>query len=147
MILIRGWCRIIQKGYRVILLKNSSRNLTIATVLIIGIALLLRLLLFIEPLGLLDGKFLADDSYIALTIAKQIALGHGPRFGNYLTNGFQPLYVWLMAIAFYLQPVTQLDQLAILDHVVKQALLLNIGCYLISMRCLLIHYDNVNNNR
>jgi len=52
-----------------------------------------------------------------------------------------------MAIAFYLQPVTQLDQLAILDHVVKQALLLNIGVISISIALFAYSLRQRNNNR
>lgn len=38
-----------------------------------------------------------DDAYYTLTIARNIAQGEGISYGGYPTNGFQPLYAFLMA--------------------------------------------------
>ena len=53
-----------------------------------------------RPIAALDGRSLPDDAYIAMEIARNIGWGQGPRFVDYLTNGFQPLFVWLAAIPF-----------------------------------------------
>jgi hypothetical protein len=40
---------------------------------------------------------LVDDSFYAFTIARNIAQGHGVTYAGELTNGFQPLFVFLAA--------------------------------------------------
>ena len=82
--------------------------------------------LLARPLAALDGRSLPDDAYIALEIARRIGLGDGPRFGDYATNGFQPLFVWLAAIPFAAADPAALSEVAALDHHVKLAL--GIGC-------------------
>lgn len=64
----------------------------------------LRLVVALRPLEALDQHTLTDDTYLALTIARNIARGLGPLYGNAPTNGFQPLYVFLIAPAFVLFP-------------------------------------------
>jgi len=67
---------------------------------ILTLAAALRGWLLARPVAALDGRALPDDAYIAMEIAKNIGWGQGPRFVDYLTNGFQPLFVWLSAIPF-----------------------------------------------
>jgi hypothetical protein len=65
---------------------------------------LVRLLVAIRPIEYIDGWTIPDDAYISLTIARSIAHGMGPFFGLAHTNGFQPLYVFLMAPVFRIFP-------------------------------------------
>lgn len=47
--------------------------------------------------------YLYDDSFYAFQIARNIAQGHGPTFdGVTLTNGFQPLYVFMLVPVYML---------------------------------------------
>jgi hypothetical protein len=46
--------------------------------------------------------FLLDDAYYSLTIAANIAGGHGITYGGFATNGFQPLYTFLMTPVYAL---------------------------------------------
>ncbi|MER3522987.1 MAG: hypothetical protein C4326_02695 [Ignavibacteria bacterium] len=64
----------------------------------------LRLVAALQPLEAVDQRTLTDDTYLALTIARNIARGLGPLYGNAFTNGFQPLSVFLIAPAFVLFP-------------------------------------------
>jgi hypothetical protein len=56
----------------------------------------------LRPLQYLDGLTIPDDAYLSLTIARNIAKGLGPWYGAGLTNGFQPLYVFMMAPVYFL---------------------------------------------
>jgi len=60
----------------------------------------LRVALQIRPLEFIDDLAIPDDAYLSLTIARNIARGLGPLYGLMPTNGFQPLYVFLMAPVF-----------------------------------------------
>jgi hypothetical protein len=64
---------------------------------LLGLNLFLRVLVAIRPLRYIDGLTVPDDAYLAMTLAKNIATGHGPLYGHEFTNGFQPLYVFLIA--------------------------------------------------
>lgn len=49
--------------------------------------------------------YLIDDGFFHLQVAKHIALGHGPTFdGLHLTNGFHPLWVWMLAGLYWVFP-------------------------------------------
>ena len=61
-----------------------------------------RLVILIRPLEYIDGLLIPDDAYLAMTIAKNIALGLGPLYGFDYTNGFQPMYVFLIVPAFWI---------------------------------------------
>jgi hypothetical protein len=63
-----------------------------------------RLLVAIRPLEYIDGLCIPDDAYLSLTIARNIARGIGPHYGFDYTNGFQPLYVFLMAPTYLIFP-------------------------------------------
>ena len=64
----------------------------------------LRVALQIRPLEFIDDLAIPDDAYLSLTIARNIARGLGPLYGLAPTNGFQPLYVFLMAPVYALIP-------------------------------------------
>jgi hypothetical protein len=52
-----------------------------------------------------DYSMISDDAYLCLKIAKNIALGLGPTFDAIsYTNGFQPLYVFVLVPIFHLFP-------------------------------------------
>ncbi|NJO06902.1 MAG: glycosyltransferase family 39 protein [Chloroflexaceae bacterium] len=73
--------------------------------LVLGIGGLFRLLLAWRSLDVLDTLFFPDDTYLSLGIARNIALGYGSTFDRVvLTNGYQPLYVWLMVPVYWLLP-------------------------------------------
>ncbi|MGE4605532.1 MAG: hypothetical protein AAEJ52_02195 [Myxococcota bacterium] len=91
----------------------------LAAILALGAAV--RGWLLARPIAALDGRSLPDDAYIVMEIARNIGWGHGPRFVDYLTNGFQPLFVWLAAIPFSWTTPGALDP-SQLDFLLKLAL-------------------------
>ena len=64
----------------------------------------LRFAVLIRPLDFVDDLAIPDDAYLSLTIARNIARGLGPLYGLEPTNGFQPLYVFLMSPVYALLP-------------------------------------------
>jgi hypothetical protein len=62
----------------------------------------LRVAVAARPLALIDGLTVPDDAYLSLSLARAIGRGEGPRYGLGYTNGFQPLYVFLMAPVYTL---------------------------------------------
>ncbi|HEY3402398.1 MAG TPA: hypothetical protein VGK59_03365 [Ohtaekwangia sp.] len=99
--------------------------------LIIALNFLSRLVLVLKPLPYLDGKTVPDDAYLSLHIARSIGNGQGPWYDDVYTNGFQPLYVFLMAPVYALSddqveaPVTiALLLLSIFDTATLAVLLL-----------------------
>jgi hypothetical protein len=68
---------------------------------ILGLGFLLRAMVAIRPLKFIDGLTIPDDSYLSLTLARNIARGLGPLYGDSYTNGFQPLYVFLISPIYH----------------------------------------------
>jgi hypothetical protein len=68
-----------------------------------GAALLYHLAVASQDFAVLaENGFLYDDSFYAFKIARNIALGNGPTFdGVHPTNGFQPLYVFLLVPLYW----------------------------------------------
>ena len=68
------------------------------------LALVFHLSVIWQDFGVLaKNGFLYDDSFYAFKIASNIANGHGVTFdGINATNGFQPLYVFLLVPIFWL---------------------------------------------
>ncbi len=68
------------------------------------LALNAALLLYVifKPLLLIDNLTLLDDTYLALGVSRNIALGKGPLQGLEPTNGFQPLWVFLMVPVYWI---------------------------------------------
>ncbi|MGB5105870.1 MAG: hypothetical protein WBP29_04150 [Candidatus Zixiibacteriota bacterium] len=64
---------------------------------LLAVNLVSRLLIAIRPLKFIDGLTIPDDAYLSLNIARNIAKGLGPLYGSDFTNGFQPLYVFIVA--------------------------------------------------
>jgi len=77
-------------------------NLSLSALVLINF--LLRLFVAVRPLKYIDGLTIPDDAYLALTIARNIAGGLGPLYSLDYTNGFQPLYVFLMVPVYWLFP-------------------------------------------
>jgi hypothetical protein len=71
---------------------------------LIAAGLLYRLAISQRPLPILDGLTIPDDTYLSLTIARNLARGLGPLYGTAYTNGFQPLWVFLLAPLYALIP-------------------------------------------
>jgi hypothetical protein len=78
--------------------RNRRRLIVIGLLLFINIAL--RLAVAWRPLEYIDGLTIPDDAYISLHLARNIAAGLGPSYAGEYTNGFQPLYVFLMVPVF-----------------------------------------------
>ncbi len=72
--------------------------------------LLARLWMASRPIDQIDGLTIPDDTYLSLTVARNLAAGRGPLYGDGFTNGFQPLWVYLLVPAFELSsdPMTPL---------------------------------------
>jgi hypothetical protein len=69
--------------------------------LILVLALAIRLYISWRPLFYIDNLFIPDDTYLALKIAKNIVSPAGITFdGIHPTNGFQPLYVFLVSLIY-----------------------------------------------
>jgi len=79
-------------------LKNSSTGLLILLIAAVG----LHLAVVAQDFATLARNgYLYDDSFYAFQIARSIAQGQGPTFdGTHLTNGFQPLYVFVLVPVF-----------------------------------------------
>jgi hypothetical protein len=69
---------------------------------LLGLCFLARALVFVRPIVNLDGLTIPDDCYYTLTLARSIAHGLGPFTGLAHTNGFQPLFGFLMVPSFWL---------------------------------------------
>jgi hypothetical protein len=61
-----------------------------------AILLVFKFLIFGKVFADLNSYILPDDSFYSLLIAKNISLGKGFLYGENFTNGFQPLFVFLM---------------------------------------------------
>ena len=80
----------------------TKSKLVLPILLLLNLAL--RLFVALRPLKYIDGLTLPDDAYLCLTLAKNIARGLGPLYGMDYTNGFQPLYVFLISPLYRLFP-------------------------------------------
>jgi hypothetical protein len=69
---------------------------------LLSVNLCLRCIVALRPLEYIDGLIIPDDAYLSLTIARNIAAGLGPLYGLEHTNGFQPLYVFLMVPVYWI---------------------------------------------
>lgn len=68
----------------------------------LAIAIILRGAFLLMPFGAFELRFVPDDTYYTLAIARNLALGLGPvASGDVLTNGFQPLIAFLEVPAFW----------------------------------------------
>lgn len=74
------------------------RRLGVLALIVVHVGL--RLAVWARPVRQLDDLVLPDDAWLSLHLARSIAHGLGPRYGLAPTNGFQPLYVFLMAPVF-----------------------------------------------
>ena len=74
----------------------------IGLIVLLGINFLTRFLIIIRPLEYIDRLLIPDDAYYAFTIARNIADGLGPLYTLDYTNGFQPLYVFLITPIFWI---------------------------------------------
>src|ERR1700722_13108756 len=78
---------------------SLDRIVVVLVVLILGAALAI----VARPLPAVFDVPLDEDGYYIMAIARWIALGHGVTYdGQSLSNGFQPLWVFLCAPFFWL---------------------------------------------
>lgn len=81
----------------------SKRNIRVILAAIIAVGFLWRLWFSWRDSRLLVTFPLIDDSFYALNIARNIALGNGMTHdGVHVTNGFQPLFVFLAVPVYFL---------------------------------------------
>jgi hypothetical protein len=83
-------------------LEDASSSLPCVALITAGFVY--RLIIAARPLKWLDGLTIPDDTYLSLTIARNLARGLGPLYGTAYTNGFQPLWVFLLAPLYALIP-------------------------------------------
>ncbi|MBP2681167.1 MAG: hypothetical protein H6Q78_1030 [Candidatus Krumholzibacteriota bacterium] len=81
----------------------SSQSKRLITVGLLGAVLAFHLAVIGQDFTVLaENGFLYDDSFYAFKIAQSVANGKGPSFdGVHATNGFQPLYVFLIAPLYW----------------------------------------------
>jgi len=82
----------------------SQRTISFIVFGLLLLNLSLRVAVALKPIEHVDDVAIPDDAYLSLTIARNIAEGHGPFYGTGYTNGFQPLYVLLMVPVFAVLP-------------------------------------------
>ena len=84
---------------------TSSPEWPLAVTLIaVGGGLAFRLHAIVLPTETLTSRYLADDYFYYLNVAYHLAHGRGSSFdgGLTVTNGYQPLFLWLLAALFSL---------------------------------------------
>ncbi len=80
-------------------MKKINKELVILSIIIIG--LIFRLFISWQKIETLLQKILIDDAFIAFSISRNIANGNGISFdGISLTNGFQPLWIFIIVSIF-----------------------------------------------
>ncbi len=116
---------------------TSGLPLRQAILVLLALNAVLRFWIVFRPLEYTDGLTVPDDTYLSLTIARNIAHGAGPSYGGEPTNGFQPLSVFLM-VPFFLAapegPVPAVHGAAALSAVFDTLALLML-CRIIARRC------------
>ncbi len=115
--------------------RNELKSFGGIVLVILIVGFLLRLWIAWRPLAIIDNLLFPDDTYISMAIARNIALGRGMTFdGLAITNGFQPLYVFLLVPLFKLIP----DQLDLPIHIALTVLaLLNMATAYLLVKILL----------
>ena len=79
----------------------GSANRRIAVLISAWLAATVSLIL----LGFADGELVCDDAYYYYEIARNAALGQGFTFDSlHPTNGFHPLWAWILVPVFYVFP-------------------------------------------
>ena len=85
------------------MLSKAAMRLTLWTVILAALAL--RFYLAWQPVPVLIARYMADDAFYYLTIARHAAAGAGVTFdGLSPTNGFHPLYFALLVPIYRLVP-------------------------------------------
>ena len=88
---------LIRRTYEQIVVDNPASVLKVFIVILIVIAGVLAL----RPEPYSMAAPLTDDGYYAFSVSRNIALGKGITIdGEHVTNGFQPLFVFLTVPAF-----------------------------------------------
>ncbi len=87
-----------------------KRSTVALVILLVFAALVLHLSVSWQDFSTLARNgYLYDDSFYAFQIARNIAAGNGPTFdGEIPTNGFQPLYVFMLVPAYWLAGTDQI---------------------------------------
>lgn len=80
---------------------KTKNNFQVWIPILLAVNLALRIFVIIRPVDLIDDISIPDDSYLTLTISRNIAMGYGPLYGDTFTNGFQPLHAFLMVPVFW----------------------------------------------
>jgi hypothetical protein len=80
--------------------RSAAATFVIPALLVLSFAL--RALVCLRSVENLDGITIPDDCFYTLHIARSIARGLGPMYGQHATNGFQPLFGFLMVPTFWI---------------------------------------------
>jgi hypothetical protein len=82
----------------------SAKRTRLLIALCLGVGLAARVTIVARPIRVLTYRYLADDFFYYLNIAYHLANGHGSTFdgGITRTNGYNPLWLWLLSLAFWL---------------------------------------------
>lgn len=80
--------------------RSTAATLVIPALLALSFAL--RALVCLRSVENLDGITIPDDCFYTLHIARSIARGLGPMYGQHASNGFQPLFGFLMVPSFWI---------------------------------------------
>jgi hypothetical protein len=85
-------------------LDTQRRDATAVALAALALGLAARLLIVVQPIEILTSRFLADDYFYYLNVAYHVAQGHGSTFdgGISTTNGYQPMFLALLVVAFWL---------------------------------------------
>jgi hypothetical protein len=81
----------------------SSKRTRLLVIICLSVGLAVRLTIIARPIHVLVYRYLADDFFYYLSIAYNIAGGRGSTFdgGITRTNGYNPLFLWLLSLAFW----------------------------------------------
>jgi hypothetical protein len=108
-----------------------SRTVERLARLLTALVLLATLLTTVRGAGVLPERPLTEDAYYALTVSRNLALGNGLTIdGVHATNGFQPLFTLLCALAYLPTGgdlVTSLRLVLLLSWLVSVAAALTVG--------------------
>ncbi|MBM2815671.1 MAG: hypothetical protein HW421_2433 [Ignavibacteria bacterium] len=85
-------------------IENSKLKIDKIIIFLFLLNVVLKLSIALRPLEILDDNTIPDDAYLSLKIAKNISYDFRPVYGDNYTNGFQPMYVFLMAPVYKFFP-------------------------------------------
>lgn len=110
----------------------TPRRLALLIGGLLALGVLVRLSWLLRPISALDQLY-PDDTYIVLVIARELASTGIPSFSQATTNGFQPLFVLLLAGLGKLTGWAQALSVSGLDRFATLSLTLSAAAHLLAM--------------